>query len=139
MPEMRLQFSGADANGLLSNQLPVQEVRPCDDPEARRLLRLLFIRECAVSPDSRSKSKRMMLLSLVRFPLIFISGAFISLSDMTGLGLVATHFSPLFYLVDGIGLPWTRTQSSTGVSTYSASWCSRFCSSSHQEGSSAGA
>jgi len=45
----------------------------------------------------------MMLSSLVRFPLIFISGVFISLSDMTGLGLVAAHFSPLSYLVDGIG------------------------------------
>ena len=59
--------------------------------------------ELLSSTGGRVPSNVMMLSSLVRFPLIFISGVFISLSDMTGLGLVAAHFSPLSYLVDGIG------------------------------------
>ena len=59
--------------------------------------------ELLSSTGGRIPSNVMMLSSLVRFPLIFISGVFISLSDMTGLGLVAAHFSPLSYLVDGIG------------------------------------
>jgi ABC-2 type transport system permease protein len=59
--------------------------------------------ELLSSTGGRVPSNVMMLSSLVRFPLIFISGVFISLSDMTGLGLLAAHFSPLSYLVDGIG------------------------------------
>lgn len=59
--------------------------------------------ELLSSTGGRVPSNVMMLSSLVRFPLIFISGVFISLSDMTGLGLVAAHFSPLSYLVDGMG------------------------------------
>jgi ABC-2 type transport system permease protein len=59
--------------------------------------------ELLSSTGGRVPSNVMMLSSLVRFPLIFISGVFISLSDMTGLGFVAAHFSPLSYLVDGIG------------------------------------
>jgi len=59
--------------------------------------------ELLSSTGGRTPSNVMMLSSLVRFPLIFISGVFISLSDMTGLGLVTAYFSPLSYLVDGIG------------------------------------
>jgi ABC-2 type transport system permease protein len=59
--------------------------------------------ELLSSTGGRVPSNVMMLSSLVRFPLIFISGVFISLSDMTGLGFVAAHFSPLSYLVDGLG------------------------------------
>jgi len=59
--------------------------------------------ELLSSTGGRVPSNVMMLSSLVRFPLIFISGVFISLSDMTSLGLLAAHFSPLSYLVDGIG------------------------------------
>jgi ABC-2 type transport system permease protein len=44
----------------------------------------------------------MMLAALVRFPLIFISGIFIPLSEMTGLGMIIAYCSPLTYLVDGL-------------------------------------
>jgi len=66
--------------------------------------------ELLSSTGGRVPSNVMMLSSLVRFPLVFISGVFISLSDMTGLGLVVARFSPLSYLVDGIGA--TMDQSS---------------------------
>jgi ABC-2 type transport system permease protein len=59
--------------------------------------------ELLSSTGGRTPSNVMMLSSLVRFPLIFISGVFISLSDLTGLGLAAAHISPLSYLVDGMG------------------------------------
>jgi ABC-2 type transport system permease protein len=42
----------------------------------------------------------MMLSSLVRLPLIFISGIFIPLSQLSGWVLVLTSLSPLTYLVD---------------------------------------
>jgi len=42
----------------------------------------------------------MMLSSLVRLPLIFISGIFIPLSQLSGWVLVLTMLSPLTYLVD---------------------------------------
>jgi ABC-2 type transport system permease protein len=42
----------------------------------------------------------MMLSSLIRFPLIFISGIFIPLSQMEGWGLLLASISPLTYLVD---------------------------------------
>jgi ABC-2 type transport system permease protein len=58
--------------------------------------------ELLSSTGGRTPSNVMMLSSLVRFPLIFISGVFISLSDMTGTGLIIAHFSPLTYLVDGL-------------------------------------
>jgi ABC-2 type transport system permease protein len=44
----------------------------------------------------------MMLAALVRFPLIFISGIFIPLSEMTEPGVYITYISPLTYLVDGL-------------------------------------
>jgi ABC-2 type transport system permease protein len=44
----------------------------------------------------------MMLAALVRFPLIFISGIFIPLSEMTEPGVFITYASPLTYLVDGL-------------------------------------
>jgi ABC-2 type transport system permease protein len=51
---------------------------------------------------------------LVRFPLIFISGIFIPLNEMSGATRLVTQFSPLTYLVDalnhGMGqaavMPW---------------------------------
>jgi ABC-2 type transport system permease protein len=58
--------------------------------------------ELLSSTGGRTPSNVMMLSSLVRFPLIFISGIFISLSDMTGPGFIIAHFSPLTYLVDGL-------------------------------------
>lgn len=59
--------------------------------------------ELLSSVGGRIPSNVMMLSSLVRFPLIFISGIFIPLRAMTGLGLIASRFSPLSYLVDGMG------------------------------------
>jgi ABC-2 type transport system permease protein len=42
----------------------------------------------------------MIFSNLIRFPLIFISGIFVPLSQMTGLGLPLAYCSPLTYLVD---------------------------------------
>jgi ABC-2 type transport system permease protein len=53
------------------------------------------------SPAGPVPSNIMMLAALVRFPLIFISGIFIPLAEMTGISRVVTMFSPLTYLVDG--------------------------------------
>jgi ABC-2 type transport system permease protein len=53
------------------------------------------------SPAGPVPSNIMMLAALVRFPLIFISGIFIPLTEMTGISRTVTMFSPLTYLVDG--------------------------------------
>jgi ABC-2 type transport system permease protein len=52
------------------------------------------------SPTTDNPSNIMMLSSLVRLPLIFVSGIFIPLSQLTGLEWVLTSLSPLTYLVD---------------------------------------
>ncbi len=52
------------------------------------------------SPTTNNPSNIMMLSSLVRLPLIFVSGIFIPLSQLTGLEWVLTSLSPLTYLVD---------------------------------------
>ena len=52
------------------------------------------------SPSVRSPSHIMMFSSLIRFPLIFISGIFIPLQDLQGAGRIVSYFSPLTYLVD---------------------------------------
>ena len=52
------------------------------------------------SPSTRSPSHIMMFSSLIRFPLIFISGIFIPLENLQGIGKVVTFFSPVTYLVD---------------------------------------
>ena len=52
------------------------------------------------SPSAGAPSHIMMLSSLIRFPLIFISGIFIPLGNLQGIGKIATYFSPLTYLVD---------------------------------------
>jgi ABC-2 type transport system permease protein len=52
------------------------------------------------SPSVRSPSHIMMFSSLIRFPLIFISGIFIPLQDLQGVGRIVSYFSPLTYLVD---------------------------------------
>jgi ABC-2 type transport system permease protein len=52
------------------------------------------------SPASDTPSNVMMLSSLIRFPLIFVSGIFVPLSQMQGWGLVLASISPLTYLVD---------------------------------------
>ncbi len=59
------------------------------------------------APATKSPSSIMMLSSLVRFPLIFVSGIFILLEDMQGPMRYLAYVSPLTYLVDsfhvGIG------------------------------------
>jgi ABC-2 type transport system permease protein len=52
------------------------------------------------SPASNTPSNIMMLSSLLRFPLIFISGIFVPLDQMTGVGRALAYCSPLTYLVD---------------------------------------
>lgn len=52
------------------------------------------------SPSLRSPSHIMMFSSLVRFPLVFISGIFIPLAKLQGAARVAAFFSPITYLVD---------------------------------------
>jgi ABC-2 type transport system permease protein len=52
------------------------------------------------SPAAQSPSNIMMLASLVRFPLIFISGIFIPLGELEGIGRLLALASPLTYLVD---------------------------------------
>ena len=52
------------------------------------------------SPAARSPSNIMMLSSVVRFPLIFISGIFIPLSDLAPAGKVLSYISPITYIVD---------------------------------------
>jgi len=52
------------------------------------------------SPASDSPPNVMIFSNLIRFPLIFISGIFVPLAQMQGLGLVLAYCSPLTYLVD---------------------------------------
>ncbi|HVP95140.1 MAG TPA: ABC transporter permease [Methanoregulaceae archaeon] len=52
------------------------------------------------SPTTNNPSNIMMLSSLVRLPLIFVSGIFIPLNQLQGWEWVLTSLSPLTYLVD---------------------------------------
>ncbi len=52
------------------------------------------------SPSVRSPSHIMMFSSLIRFPLIFISGIFIPLEKLQGIGKRLSYISPITYLVD---------------------------------------
>ena len=52
------------------------------------------------SPSSGSPSNIMMISSLVRFPLIFISGIFVPIAELTGARRTISYLSPLTYLVD---------------------------------------
>ncbi len=63
------------------------------------------------STSSRTPSNVMMLSSLIRFPLIFVSGVFVPLSQLDGTVLFVSYASPLTYLVDlfNVGLGGTST------------------------------
>ncbi|MBN1785942.1 MAG: ABC transporter permease [Candidatus Methanofastidiosa archaeon] len=52
------------------------------------------------SPSVKSPANIMMFSSLIRFPLIFISGIFIPFSELNGIGMYLSYLSPLSYLVD---------------------------------------
>jgi ABC-2 type transport system permease protein len=54
------------------------------------------------SPGGKTPANIMMLAALVRFPLIFVSGIFIPVSQMSGAGVYVTYCSPLTYLVDAL-------------------------------------
>ena len=53
-----------------------------------------------VSPGSDNPPNVMIFSNLIRFPLIFISGIFVPLSEMEGWALALAYCSPLTYLVD---------------------------------------
>ena len=52
------------------------------------------------SPAAKSPSNIMMLSSVIRFPLIFISGIFIPIKDLTLAGKILSYISPVTYIVD---------------------------------------
>lgn len=54
------------------------------------------------APAGNVPSNVMMLSALVRFPLIFVSGIFMPLSEMAGAGKYIASCSPLTYLVDAL-------------------------------------
>ena len=69
-------------------------------------IQTLRLRTCnssyrSASPASTNPSNVMMLSSLVRFPLIFISGIFVPIATLQGSARVAVYCSPITYLVDG--------------------------------------
>ncbi|MBN2374726.1 ABC transporter permease [bacterium] len=56
------------------------------------------------SPSVPNPSYIMMISSLIRFPLVFISGIFIPLETLKGVGLALACCSPITYLVDLMNL-----------------------------------
>jgi ABC-2 type transport system permease protein len=79
---------------------------PVTNPGLFALVFILGTVSCAAlgallaSPASDSPPNVMIFSNLIRFPLIFISGIFVPLSQMEGLGLTLAYCSPLTYLVD---------------------------------------
>ncbi len=61
------------------------------------------------SPASNNPPNVMIFSNLIRFPLIFISGIFVPLSQMQGLGLTLAYCSPLTYMVDLFNLAMAGT------------------------------
>jgi ABC-2 type transport system permease protein len=66
------------------------------------------------SPSAKSPSNIMMLSSLVRFPLIFISGIFIPLDELHGIGKFLSFLSPITYSVDILNFSF-RNQSNISL------------------------
>jgi len=72
------------------------------------LLAAIFLAACCFSaigmllavPPTNVPSNIMMLSSLIKFPLVFISGIFIPLEQMPSWGLALAVFSPLTYFTD---------------------------------------
>jgi ABC-2 type transport system permease protein len=79
---------------------------PVTNPGLFALAFILGTLSCAAlgallaSPASDSPPNVMIFSNLIRFPLIFISGIFVPLSQMSGPGLALAYCSPLTYLVD---------------------------------------
>ncbi len=62
-----------------------------------------------VSPGSDNPPNVMIFSNLIRFPLIFISGIFVPLSQMQGWGRILAYCSPLTYLADLFNAAMTGT------------------------------
>jgi ABC-2 type transport system permease protein len=60
-------------------------------------------------PPTNVPSNIMILSSLIKFPLVFISGIFVPLEQMPFLGLVLSVFSPLTYFTDLVRYSFTET------------------------------
>ena len=60
-------------------------------------------------PPTNVPSNIMMLSSLIKFPLVFISGIFIPLEQMPAWGLALAVFSPLTYFTDLVRYSFTET------------------------------
>lgn len=60
-------------------------------------------------PPTNTPSNIMMLSSLIKFPLVFISGIFIPLEQMPPWGLALAVFSPLTYFTDLVRYSFTGT------------------------------
>jgi len=81
------------------------------------LLAAILIAACCFSaigmllavPPTNVPSNIMMLSSLIKFPLIFISGIFIPLEQMPPWGLALAVFSPLTYFTDIVRYAFTDT------------------------------
>jgi ABC-2 type transport system permease protein len=61
------------------------------------------------APPTNVPSNIMMLSSLIKFPLVFISGIFVPLEQMPFWGLVLSVFSPLTYFTDIVRYSFTET------------------------------
>jgi ABC-2 type transport system permease protein len=79
------------------------------------LLAAIFLAACCFSaigmllavPPTNVPSNIMMLSSLIKFPLVFISGIFVPLEQMPAWGLVLSVFSPLTYFTDLVRYSFT--------------------------------
>ena len=60
-------------------------------------------------PPTNVPSNIMMLSSLIKFPLVFISGIFVPLEQMPAWGLALAVFSPLTYFTDLVRYSFTET------------------------------
>ncbi len=60
-------------------------------------------------PPTNVPSNIMMLSSLIKFPLVFISGIFVPLEQMPAWGLVLSYISPLTYFTDLVRYSFTDT------------------------------
>ncbi len=81
------------------------------------LLAAILIAACCFSaigmllavPPTNVPSNIMMLSSLIKFPLVFISGIFVPLEQMPFWGLVLSYISPLTYFTDLVRYSFTDT------------------------------
>ena len=81
------------------------------------LLAVILLAACCFSaigmllavPPSNVPSNIMMLTSLIKFPLVFISGIFIPLGQIPAWGLALSVCSPLTYFTDLVRYAFTET------------------------------